>query len=82
MIPTWDRTLPTTLACIDATLRRFGAAPTYLLTDNERVVTVDRVAGLAVRHPVMVAAGPPLRAGRSRPVSLMTPRPRAGRSRR
>jgi hypothetical protein len=27
------------------------------LTDNERVVTVDRVAGLAVRHPVMVAAG-------------------------
>ena len=53
---TWDRTLPTTLACVDAMLRRFGAAPTYLLTDNERVVTSDRVAGLAVRHPVMVAA--------------------------
>lgn len=57
VIPTWDRTLPTTLACIDAMLRRFGAAPTYLLTDNERVVTSDRVAGIAVRHPVMVAAG-------------------------
>jgi transposase len=57
VIPTWDRTLPTTLACIDSALRAFGAAPTYLLTDNERVVTVDRVAGLAVRHPVMVAAG-------------------------
>ena len=57
VIPTWDRTLPTTLACIDAMLRRFGTAPTYLLTDNERVVTTDRVAGIAVRHPVMVAAG-------------------------
>ena len=57
VIPTWDRTLPTTVACLDAALRVFGAAPTYLLTDNERVVTVDRVAGLAVRHPLMVAAG-------------------------
>jgi transposase len=57
VIPTWDRTLPTTVACLDSALRTFGAAPTYLLTDNERVVTVDRVAGLAVRHPVMVAAG-------------------------
>lgn len=57
VIPTWDKTLPTTLACIDAMLRRFGAAPTYLLTDNERTVTVDRVAGLPVRHPEMVAAG-------------------------
>jgi hypothetical protein len=56
VIPTWDRTLATTLACIDATLRRLGAAPTYLLTDNERTVTIDRVAGLAVRHPEMVSA--------------------------
>ncbi|MGH9057987.1 MAG: Mu transposase domain-containing protein, partial [Acidimicrobiales bacterium] len=55
VIPTWDRTLPTTIACIDATLRSYGAAPTYLLTDNERVVTTDRVAGIAVRHPEMVA---------------------------
>lgn len=57
VIPTWDRTLPTTIACLDATPRAFGAAPTYLLTDNERVVTPERIAGLAVRHPVMVAAG-------------------------
>jgi hypothetical protein len=56
VLPTWDRTLATALACIDTTLRRFGAAPTYLLTDNERTVTIDRVAGLAVRHPEMVAA--------------------------
>ncbi len=31
--------------------------PTYLLTDNERTVTVDRVAGVPVRHPEVVAAG-------------------------
>jgi transposase len=57
VIPTWDRTLPTALGCIDATLRRAGGAPTYLLTDNERTVTTDHVCGLAVRHPQMVAAG-------------------------
>jgi len=57
VVPTWDKTLPTALWCIDTMLRRFGAAPTYMLTDNERTVTVDRVAGLAVRHPLMVAAG-------------------------
>lgn len=54
VIPTWDRTLGTTITCIDAMLRAFGASPTYLLSDNERVLTTDRVAGLAVRHPVMV----------------------------
>ncbi|HEX5266714.1 MAG TPA: IS21 family transposase [Acidimicrobiales bacterium] len=57
VIPTWDKTLPTALACIDTMLRRFGAAPTYLLTDNERTVSIERVAGLAVRHPQMVSAG-------------------------
>jgi hypothetical protein len=31
--------------------------PTYLLTDNERTVIVDHVAGVAVRHPEMVAVG-------------------------
>lgn len=57
VIPTWDRTMGTLLACIDATLRRIGGAPTYLLTDNERTVTMDHVAGVALRHPEMVAAG-------------------------
>jgi len=56
IIPTWDRTLPTVIACLDETLRRFGGAPTYGLTDNERTVTMDRVAGIAVKHPVLVAA--------------------------
>ena len=57
VIPTWDRTMPTVIACLDETLRRFGGSPTYALTDNERTVTVDRVAGIAVRHPTLVAAG-------------------------
>jgi transposase len=56
VLPTWDRKLGTLLSCLDATLRRLQGAPTYLLTDNERTVTTDRVAGVPVRHPVMVAA--------------------------
>lgn len=57
VIPTWDRSLGTVVACLDETLRRLGGAPTYGLTDNERTVTIDRVAGIAVRHPDLVAAG-------------------------
>ena len=45
------------MACIDATLRRLGGAPTYLLSDNERTVTIEHVAGIAVRHPTMVELG-------------------------
>jgi len=57
VIPTWDRTLPTVIACLDRAMRAFGGAPTYWLTDNERTVTIDHVAGIAVRHPQIVAAG-------------------------
>lgn len=57
VIPTWDRTLPTVVACLDETLRRFGGSPTYALTDNERTVTIDRIAGIGVRNPEIVAAG-------------------------
>ena len=57
VIPTWDRTLPTLLSCLDTSLRRLGGAPTYALTDNEKTVTVEHVAGVPVRHPEMVAAG-------------------------
>jgi hypothetical protein len=45
------------LACLDQTLRRVGGVPTYALTDNERTVTVEHVAQIAVRHPQLVAAG-------------------------
>ncbi|WP_344432348.1 IS21 family transposase, partial [Amycolatopsis minnesotensis] len=57
VLPTWDQTLGTLVSCVDATLRRIGGAPTYLLTDNARTVTMDRVAGVPVRHPEIVAAG-------------------------
>lgn len=57
VIPTWDKTLGSLLAGLDQVLRRVGGVPAYLLSDNERTLTVDRVAGVAVRHPLMVAAG-------------------------
>lgn len=55
IIATWDKTLPTVIACLDRTMRIFGGCPTYWLTDNERTVTTDHVAGIAVRHPLIVA---------------------------
>ncbi|MFV2022778.1 hypothetical protein ACFHVL_30370 [Micromonospora sp. LOL_023] len=57
VLPVWDQTLPTLVSCLDTTLRRIGGAPTYVLTDNAKTVTVEHVAGVAVRHPQMVAAG-------------------------
>jgi transposase len=43
--------LPDALRCI-------GGVPTYLLTDNERTVTVHHVAGVAVRNSSAVEFGP------------------------
>jgi transposase len=50
-----DKTMPTVFAALDVMLRRLGGAPTYVLTDNEKTVTVEHVAGIAVRNPQMVA---------------------------
>ena len=57
VLPVWDRKLPTLIACLDAMLRRFGGVPAYALTDNEKTVTVEHVAGVPVRHPEIVAVG-------------------------
>jgi len=57
VLPTWDRTMPTLIGCLDRAMRAFGGAPTYWLTDNEKTVTVDHVAGVAVRNPRIVEAG-------------------------
>jgi transposase len=57
VIPTWDRTLATLIGCLDRAMRAAGGAPTYWLTDNEKTVTIDHVAGVAVRNPTIVAAG-------------------------
>jgi transposase len=51
-----DRTLPSVILGLDRVLRAVGGAPTYVLTDNERTVTVDHVCGIAVRNPKIVAA--------------------------
>jgi transposase len=56
VIPTWDRTLPTLIACLDRAMRHWGGVPTYWLTDNEKTVTTEHVAGIAIRNPNMVAA--------------------------
>jgi transposase len=50
-----DKTMPSVFAALDVTLRLLGGAPTYVLTDNEKTVTVEHIAGMAVRNPQMVA---------------------------
>lgn len=54
VIPVFDKTLPTIVACLDATLRRLGGVPAYVLTDNEKTITVEHVADVAVRNPEIV----------------------------
>jgi transposase len=54
VIPVFDKTLPTITACLDSTLRRIGGVPTYALTDNEKTVSVEHIAGIAVRNPEIV----------------------------
>lgn len=53
----FDKTLPTVAACLDATFRRSGGVPTYCLTDNEKTVTVEHVARVAIRNPEIVPIG-------------------------
>src|SRR5438132_2506842 len=57
VLPIRDKTLPTVIACIDVTLRRFGGVPTYGRGDNEKTLTLDHIARIAVRHPTMVEVG-------------------------
>ena len=51
-----DRTMPTLISCLDRAMRAFGGCPTYWLTDNEKTVTVEHVAGIAVRNPRLLEA--------------------------
>lgn len=46
VVPAWDETSGSLITCLDTTLRRIGAAPTYLLTDNAKTVTVRHIAGV------------------------------------
>ena len=55
VLPLVDRTLASVVLALDRSLRAFGGAPTYALTDNERTVTVDHVCGIPVRNARIVA---------------------------
>jgi transposase len=55
VVPLRDKTLPSVFAALDVTFRRLGGVPTYVLTDNEKTVTVEHVAGIPVRNPQLVA---------------------------
>ncbi|MDO5683803.1 MAG: IS21 family transposase [Propionibacteriaceae bacterium] len=54
VLPLRDKTLPSVFAALDVTFRRLGGVPTYVLTDNEKTVTVEHIAGIAVRNPQLV----------------------------
>ena len=55
VLPLRDKTMPSVVMGLDRALRRFGGAPTYALTDNEKTVTVEQVCGIAVRNPQIVS---------------------------
>jgi hypothetical protein len=57
VIPFWDKTLPTIVACLDTTLRRIGGVPASALTDNEKTVTTFHIARIAVRNTEIVEVG-------------------------
>jgi transposase len=52
-----DKTVPSVVAALDRCFRLLGGAPTYVLTDNEKTVTVDHVAGVPVRNAQIVTFG-------------------------
>jgi transposase len=54
VVPLRDKTLPSVVIGLDRALRAVGGVPTYALTDNEKTVTVEHVAGIAVRNATIV----------------------------
>ena len=57
VLPLADKSQPSVQSAIDVALRRIGGVPAYLLTDNEKTVTVEHVAGIPVRNPAAVGFG-------------------------
>ena len=55
VLPIRDKTMPSVFAALDQTFRRLGGVPTYVLTDNEKTVTTEHIAGIPVRNPQLVA---------------------------
>lgn len=57
VLPLLDKSGPSVWAAADVALRRLGGVPTCLLTDNEKTVTVEHVAGIPVRNVAAVEFG-------------------------
>jgi transposase len=57
VIPCWDQTSESLATCLDSTFRLVGGVTDYVLTDNAKTVTVTHIAGVPVRHPLMVEVG-------------------------
>ena len=57
VLPLLDKSAPSVWAAVDVALRRAGGVPAYLLTDNEKTVTVEHIAGIPVRNAGAVAFG-------------------------
>jgi hypothetical protein len=57
VIPILGKTQASVQAACDAAFRRIGGVPAYLLTGNEKTVTVEHVAGIPVRNPAAVEFG-------------------------
>jgi len=55
VLPLRDKTMPSVFAALDQAFRRLGGVPTYVLTDNEKTVTTEHIAGIPVRNPQLVA---------------------------
>lgn len=55
VLPIRDKTMPSVFAALDVTFRKLGGVPTYVLTDNEKTVTVEHIAGIPVRNAQLVA---------------------------
>lgn len=54
VVPLRDKTMPSVVIGLDRALRMMSAVPTYALTDNEKTVTVEHIAGIAVRNATIV----------------------------
>ena len=57
VLPLCDKSAPSVHSAIDVALRRLGGVPAYLLTDNEKTVTVEHMAGIPVRNAAAVQFG-------------------------
>lgn len=56
VLPTWDQKTGDAADLAAVTLRRLKGAPSFVLTDKARTVINDRVAGVPIRRPGVVAA--------------------------